>query len=227
MKQIFIIGLIFISQIGFSQIKELYPTSTKQLDLSVAGEKVFNDNLETCKKIWDKMSNGVKYDDLSQQEKDALSKVDETMEDYWDIIGGGCSWYCGGGPKEVTASSYLKSQGENNYEPKNAHDLNYKNVWVEGVAGYGIGEYLLYTFNGASPRINKIIVVNGYVKSETAWENNSRVKKLKVYIDDKPYAILNLKDIRGSQSFKVEPIGNNNRKDFDLLKTKPDWTLKF
>ncbi|MBN1188090.1 MAG: hypothetical protein JXB49_37795 [Bacteroidales bacterium] len=227
MKQILIIGLILLSQIGFSQIKEMNPTSTRILDLSVAGEKEFNDNLEACKKIWDKMSNGVKYDDLSQQEKDALSKVDETMEDYWDIIGGGCSWYCGGGPKEVAASSYLKSQGENNYEPNNAHDLNYKNAWVEGVAGYGIGEYLLYTFEGASPRINEIIVVNGYVKSKSAWENNSRVKKLKVYIDDKPYAILNLKDIRGSQSFKVEPIGNSDRKDWDVLQTKPDWTLKF
>jgi hypothetical protein len=37
-----------------------------------------------------------------------------------------CSWYCGGGPKEVTASSYLKSQGEHHYKPENAHDLNYK-----------------------------------------------------------------------------------------------------
>lgn len=227
MKQILITGLILISQIGFSQTREMDPTSTKQLDLSVAGEKEFNDNLEACIKIWDKMSKGVKYDDLSQQEKDALSKVDETMEDYWDILGAGCSWYCGGGSKEVTASSYLKSQGENNYEPKNAHDLNYKTAWVEGVEGYGIGEYLLYSFGGASPRINEIIVVNGYVKSKSAWENNSRVKKLKVYIDDNPYAILNLKDIRGSQSFKVEPIGNNERKDWDVLKTKPDWTLKF
>jgi len=182
MKQILIIGLIFISQLGFSQIKELNPTSTKLLDFSPEGEKEFNNNLEACEKIWVKMSNGVKYDDLSQQEKDALSEVDETMESYWDIIGGGCSWYCAGGPKEITSSSYLKSQGENNYEPKNAHDLNYKNAWVEGVDGYGIGEYLLYTFSGASPRINEIIVVNGYVKSKTAWENNSRVKKLKVYM---------------------------------------------
>ena len=77
------------------------------------------------------------------------------------------------------------------------------------------------------PRINEIIVVNGYVKNKTAWENNSRVKKLKVYIDDKPYAILNLKDIIGSQSYKVEPIGNSDRKDWNVLKTKPDWTLKF
>jgi hypothetical protein len=227
MKQIIIIGLILISQVGFSQTKEMNPTSTRLLDLSVQGEKEFDKNQEIGMKVMEKLGNGTKYEDLSQEDKDALSKVDETMESYWEIIGGGCSWYCGGGPKEVTASSYLKSQGVNNYEPKNAHDLNYKNAWVEGVDGYGIGEYLLYTFGGASPRINEIIVVNGYVKSKTAWENNSRVKKLKVYIDDKPYAILNLKDIRGSQSFKVEPIGNSDRKDWDVLKTKPDWTLKF
>lgn len=227
MKHYLIIVLILISQVGFSQIKEMNPTSTRLLDLSDKGEKAFNDNLEVCKKIWDKMSNGTKYDDLTQVEKDALSKVDETMEDYWDIIGGGCSWYCGGGPKEITASSYLKSQGTNNYESKNAHDLNYKNAWAEGVAGYGIGEYLLYTFSSASPRITEIIIVNGYVKSQTAWENNSRVKKLKVYIDDKPYAILNLQDIRGVQSFKVAPIGNSDRQNWEVLKTKPDWTLKF
>ncbi len=226
MKKILIIGLILITQIAFSQIKEMNPTSTKQLDLSLEGEKEFNDNLEDCEKIWDKMSNGVKYDDLSQQEKDKLSKFDDSKEDYWDIIGIGCSWYCGGGPKEVSASSYLESQGENNYEPKNAHDLSYKTAWVEGVDGYGIGEYLLYTFDGASPRINEIIVVNGYVKSKTVWENNSRVKKLKLYIDDKPYAILNLQDIRGSQSFKIEPIGND-RDEKGRIITELDWTLKF
>lgn len=227
MKQLLITVLILISQIGFSQVKSMTPTSTRLLNLSIQGEKEFDENQEIGMKVMEKLENGTKYEDLSQEDKDALSKVDETMESYWDILGGGCSWYCGGGSKEVTASSYLKSQGENNYEPKNAHDLNYKNAWIEGVEGYGIGEYLLYTFGGASPRITEIIVVNGYVKSKSAWEDNSRVKKLKVYFDDKPYAILNLKNIRGSQSFKVEPIGNSDRKDWDLLKTKPDWTLKF
>jgi len=223
MKQIFIIGLILISQIGFSQIKEMNPTSTSILDLSVQGEKDFKKNQEAGMIVMKKLSNGVKYDDLSQEDKDALSKVDETLESYWDIIGGGCSWYCGGGPKEVTASSFLKTQGANNYKPQNAHDLNYKNAWVEGVSGYGIGENLIYTFDGATARITKIIIVNGYVKSQTAWKNNSRVKKLKVFINDKPYAILNLQDIRGSQSFSVAPIG----KGWNVPKEEPDWTMKF
>lgn len=227
MKQILIIGLILISQIGFSQIKEMNPTSTNFLEFSSDGEKEFNERIKKYVQVLEKLDSGIELEDLNESEKQLFENFDETMESYWDIMGVGCSWYCGGGPKEVTASSYLKSKGINNYEPKNAHDLNYKNAWVEGAEGYGIGEYLLYTFGGASPRINEIIVVNGYVKSKTAWENNSRVKKLKVYIDDKPYAILHLKDIRGSQSFRVEPIGNSDRKDWDVLKTKPDWTLKF
>ncbi|MDH5609390.1 MAG: hypothetical protein OEY56_07920, partial [Cyclobacteriaceae bacterium] len=223
MKQIIILGLILTSQLGFSQIKEMNPTSTRLLVLSARGEIEFDKNQEIGIKVMEKLGNGTKYEDLTQEEKDALSTVDETMETYWDIIGGGCSWYCGGGPKEVTASSYLQSQGENTYDPINAHDLNYKNAWVEGVEGYGIGEYLLYTFAGASPRITEINVVNGYVKSKSAWENNSRVKKLKVYIDNKPFVILNLKDIRGVQSFKFEPIGNG----WEVGKDESDWIMKF
>jgi hypothetical protein len=227
MKQILIIGLVFIPQVGYSQLKEMNPTSMRLLDFSAQEENEFEKNQNAGMIVIEKLNDGTKYEDLSQEEQDALSKVDETKESYWDIIGGGCSWYCGGGPKAVTASSYLETEEKNNYEPKNAHDLNYKNAWVEGVAGYGIGEYLLYTFSGTSPRINEIKVVNGYVKSKTAWEENSRVKKFKLYVDDKPFAILKLEDIRGEQSFKVEPIGNSDRKDREELETKPDWTLKF
>lgn len=215
------------SQFGFSQIKELYPNSVEIINLSLEGEREFLKNKDEYILISDKLSKGMNYDDLTEKEKSIFSNYSETIEGYWEIIGSGCSWYCGGGTKKVTASSFLKAQGENNYKPQNAHDLNFKNAWVEGTKGYGIGEYLLYTFSGSSPRINEIIVVNGYVKSKTAWENNSRVKKLKVYLNNKPYAILNLKDSRSSQSFKVEPIGNGNRDNLKMLETQPDWTLKF
>ena len=98
---------------------------------------------------------------------------------------------------------------------------------MEGVAGYGIGEFLEYTFGATAPRVTDIIIANGFVKSEAAWANNARVKKLKMYVNNKPYAILNLKDERALQTFKVEPLGNANREDFEALKRKPDWTLKF
>lgn len=218
MKQILIIGLILISQIGFSQIKEMNPTSTNYLEFSSDGEKEFNEGIKKYEQILEKLDSGIKPEDLNESEKKLFENFDETMESYWDIIGGGCSWYCAGGPMEVTASSFLESQGDNNYRPENAHDLSYKTAWVEGVAGYGIGENLVYHFAGSAPRINKIIVINGYIKNPKSWKDNSRVKKLKVYINDKEFAIFNLEDLMCEQSFDVPLLGKYSDEK---------WTLKF
>ena len=206
------------------EIKNLNPSYVHVLDFSDkakaewARRDTLLSQLSSGKKNWNKMTSS---------EQALLSKYGEVYEDIWDIVGGGDGWYNAGGPDEVTASSYLKSQGSNNYEPKNASDLSYKTAWVEGVSGYGIGEFLTYRFSATSPRITEIIIVNGYVKSETSYMNNSRVKKLKVYLNDKPYAILNLEDKIANQGFEVEPIGYSDREDWNVLKTKPDWTLKF
>ncbi|MDO4695509.1 hypothetical protein [Porphyromonas sp.] len=228
MKRVYIILAILLSiQTGYAQIKEMHPTQTERLDLSAKGEKAFEAKAKAIQKIYEKLEKKGGSEALTKKERELLDSYDDTIDSYWSIIGSGCSWYCGGGTKSVTASSHLKAQGSINYLPDNAHDLNYKNAWAEGVPGYGIGEYLLYTFDATAPRINQIIVVNGYVKSKTAWENNSRVKKLKVYINNKPYAILNLKDIRGSQTFDVEPIGNTPRENEEEMQKKGDWTMKF
>ena len=227
MKQLAIVlALFLLTQTGANKIKELNPDSTKTLKFNARMVRKYNDEIRKAKSITEKIGNK-KWDDYTKEEEKASIFLDRNKNDFFDIFGIGCNWYCGGGPKKVTASSHLKQQGKITYRPENAHDLNYKNVWAEGVKGYGIGEYLLYTFEPIAPRITRIIVVNGHVKSEKAWKNNSRVKKLKLYIDDKPYAILKLEDIRGEQTFNVNPIGNDDRNNFDNLKLKPDWTLKF
>lgn len=220
------IAILFVSLVswGHSQVKERQPDSIEFLELNPEDEKNYLADKLVLEKIWEKLKSGKKYADLTAAEQEILDNQVESEESYWDIIGGGCSWYCAGGPKEVSASSFLKAQGDNDYSPENAHDLNYEYAWAEGVAGDGIGEYLLYTFEGASPRITEIKVVNGYVKSETAYKNNSRVKKLKVYYNDQVIGILNLKDIRGTQSFKFDAIGFADRAN---LKEAKDWTLKF
>ena len=49
------------------------------------------------------------------------------------------------------------------------------------------------------------------MKSEKVWKDNARVKKLKMYVNDKPYAILSLKDITAKQLFKLDTLrGNGN-----------------
>ena len=86
--------------------------------------------------------------------------------------------------------------------------------------GKGIGESLTYTFEGKCPRITGVNILNGHVKSATAWKNNSRVKRLRMYYNGKPYAILELDDSRTLQYFEVGTLGF-----FDA--SKPDWTLRF
>lgn len=170
---------------------------------------------------------GLLVDKSEEGEKEFLRSYSEEYETYWDILGVGCSWYCGGGLDTLSASSELKSSNEVTYSSNNIHDLNYKTAWIEGVPGYGIGEYVTYHIPPQNPRITEIIIVNGYVKSEKTWKENSRVKKLKMYIDDKLFAILNLEDTRKEQHFKFEPLGYSDRENWDELIKKPWWTIKF
>ncbi len=202
------------------QATTIYGQGVKNLNPSTINPLHFSDKQqqewEQYKILLEQISSGAKDAvSLTVLEEELLTKY-ETKEDIFEAIGGGCSWYCGGGPQKVTASSHLKSQGANSYVPDNAHDFSYKTAWVEGVAGYGVGEYLTYYFAEQSPRITTVIVANGYVKNRTAYRNNSRVKRLNMYIDNKLYAVLNLKDEISEQIFNVGTIG-----------TKSRWQLKF
>jgi hypothetical protein len=219
--------LVVIPAFALAQAKEIKPTTIRTLDINNEDAARFEKEMKAYEVIIEKLNKGAKLEDLPADEQKLVNETDESAGDYWDILGNGCSWYCGGGPDKVTASSELKGQGTNTYNGINAHDLSYKTAWVEGVAGYGEGQFLKYEFVPESPRITDIIVVNGYVKSEKAYLENSRVKKLKMYVNDKPYAILDLEDKRSSQTFTFQPIGNGNRSDFETLKHQPRWTLKF
>lgn len=160
---------------------------------------------------WEELSN--QYGDDSEE----LSKYDG-ITIYDDLYSGKCSWYCGGEVKSVTASSCLPPVKGFNYKGENAHDFSHESVWA--TKGKGIGESLTYTFEGKCPRITTVNILNGHVKSESAWKANSRVKKLRVWYNGKPYAILALEDSRSLQSFDVGVLGYNDS-------SKPDWTLKF
>ena len=51
---------------------------------------------------------------------------------------------------------------------------------------------------------SEIIIENGYCKTKELWENNGRVKTLKLTFEDGEEYILNLKDTMKPQSFKLE-----------------------
>ncbi|MBQ4819601.1 Hint domain-containing protein [Aquimarina sp. MMG016] len=217
--------LIWTVTISAQEIKMLYPTKIKELNEE--GEKAQLAEEKHYAEVLELLERGIKLEDLPEEDQNIYNLFDEMQGNYWAAGNQGCSWYCGVESMELSASSYLSSQGKSSYIPDNAHDFSYKSAWVEGVEGHGIGEYLLYSFGQENPRITEIIIANGYVKSGAAWKNNSRIRKLKVSVDDRPIAILNLTDQRAVQHFTLDPIGNSDRSNYEQLKTLPRWELKF
>ena len=208
--------------------RQMNPKLGELINKSVQGEQAYQQSLQACTVLMEKADKMGGFEKLNATDRKKLTQCEEMeMKSYWDAVGDGCSWYCGGGPDSIYASSSLAPQSGIQYDASNAHDLSYKTAWVEGAPGNGVGEYLVYRFNPTAPRITTIKIVNGYVKSEKAWQDNARVKKLKMYINNKPFAILNLQDVRNEQIFTFSPIGNANREDWELLATKPAWTMKF
>ena len=181
-----------------SQIKNFYPKKVVKPDLSAKREKEINRQNELLQK---KIPTASEQKELNM----LLEKYGEVVENAWDIIDGGCSWYCGGGNYKIKASSSLGDS----YKVEFANDLSYKTAWVEGKKDEGIGEYLEYYFKNDSPRITEIIISNGYMKSEETWKNNNRVKKIKLYVNGVPLGVLNLKDSRTDQHFSVGTLGHN------------------
>ena len=77
--------------------------------------------------------------------------------------------------------------------------------------------FLEFYFKNNSPRITEIIISNGYMKSETAWKNNNRLKKLRLKVNGKSFGILNLEDSKTDQIFELGTFGRNkNGKDLIL-----------
>lgn len=146
------------------------------------------------------------------------------------------------GDTEITASSELAS-GDERYSVRHLNDSNRNTLWAEGVSGYGIGESISIsennkygdTWNGDGSlyflegditpdirdgymRYTEICVVNGYAKSQKNWEENGRVKRLLLYVEDRPYAYLELEDTMRPQYFSL-PIND--------IKTAEGVTIHF
>lgn len=186
-----------------------------EIDISQAAQERYKQWCKLFNQIY--VNQEIKLENLTSEQRKLFNEFEEG-KGFWETVTGACSWYCGGGPKKQEASSCLSPQNGNTYAASNAHDYDLRTAWVEGVNGYGIGEYLEIFFEPLSPRVTEIIIYNGYFKSDKAWEDNSRVKRLKLYVNNKPYAILELEDIRAAQSFPVEPLQSKVKGEDLVLK---------
>lgn len=202
------------------------------LGLSVSGQNlpaiqpdVFysNNYTKADQAIWQKAldqlskinSGDIDYEQLPEKDK---KMVDSLEMGYGPMTqGAGCSWYCGGGPYKITSSTYLKDEGKITYLPDNIHDFDLFTAWVPDISDGVIGKKINFHFKPFAPRVNEIIIWNGYIKNSDLWKANSRVAKFKMIVNGKPTAILELKDVNKTQSFKIDPIqSTDSTKDLIL-----------
>lgn len=79
---------------------------------------------------------------------------------------------------DVQSSSSLQG-----YDLDNAFDSNEDTMWVEGVRGNGIGEYISISLDEAH-ELNGITIRNGNWKSRDDYEKNNRVKMIQITFSD-------------------------------------------
>lgn len=221
-----------LSQILFSQVKDLYPTKVDNLSFPEDLKKLYEERYT----LYKKQDNKQKLTELERKRLDELinnERLEEHKMSWWDVSGMGCNWYCCGSIDTVIASSNLKNNGKITYIGSNAGDDNYETAWVEGVDGYGAGESVTFYINSGS--VDEIIVSNGYVKTPKAYKENSRVKTLKLYFNNKHIANLHLKDEISDQHFKLWMVfgsyaiyNDDERRWVDLDgKIVQQWSFKF
>lgn len=128
---------------------------------------------------------------------------------------------------EPKCSNSLQSTLNNSYKVENIHDINLSTAWVVGKDNYGIGEYVSFElpYGGNIEQYNGCFVLfNGYCKSLNTWKNNSRVKLLGFYYNDKLMCNIEILDIWHLQYFdmsfyvKSNRYDNGNLKDGDVFK---------
>jgi hypothetical protein len=218
MKKLPLTILLLLNFFLYGQkLKEMKPIKFNKVETNFSDEyvKKYNsdESLKACEKIWSTKS----YKDYTDEDKEILKYCDELAPNPWSKKFQGCSWYCGG--KVDTVNSNIPHE-----LTKNLHDGDYGTCWIADTISRV--NWIEYVFHPISSRVEDIIIVNGYVRNDDLFKTYSRIKKLKMYINNKPIAYLNLEDTNEEQVFRFKPIGHKKDKNYKPLKNTK-WSIKF
>ena len=78
--------------------------------------------------------------------------------------------------------AYL-STSKFSYKPNLTIDGKLETAWLEGAKGNGIGEWILYSSEN-NQTVSAITIFNGYLKNNTTYLNNGRMKKFSLEFSD-------------------------------------------
>ncbi|MCL2260813.1 MAG: fibrobacter succinogenes major paralogous domain-containing protein [Fibromonadales bacterium] len=127
---------------------------------------------------------------------------------------------------EWTASSTLAPQGKTRYDAANLGNGDNSNTWCEGVKGQGIGERVNAKITGfANSHVKSLVIVNGFARNQTTWQNNSRIKKLRLHVGDRHLSDFNVSDNIKPQTINLPetlPLSTNKLDlSFEIMEVYP------
>jgi hypothetical protein len=155
----------------------------------------------------------IKYDDLSEEDQLALDDLNQSGG-YWSVgVSPGPTWSSEFPPQKVQATSTLPASKNADYNVGNLIDEDLRTVWSEGAQGNGIGESISFQYSaknqfGNTTVLTSVTILNGFVKRNDLWKKNGRVKTFKLYINEKPFALLELEDSKAFQTFDLGEISS-------------------
>ena len=207
--------LLLLLNTHFAQVREFEPQIRADFDISPAGIAQFDKDKATYQEL---IKSDTPFENMSKEDQSIV--MDELRFEVGPFYSGivGCSWYCATGPSAYEASSALSASRVSNYAAANIHDFDLQTAWVEGKEDYGIGEEIDIRFDklGEHLKVTHIEINNGYCKSEKAWKENSRVKKLALYVEGKLLGNLNLADTYQKQIFDIGKLEGNSKEKLTL-----------
>lgn len=102
---------------------------------------------------------------------------------------------------KIRASSHLIENKRLNHKAENIADNKKSTSWVEGVKGYGIGQWIEFQIT-----TDQICFLNGFQKNNNLWKMNSRVKSFYVYFNNQKSGTINLLDTMKSQCLVLRKL---------------------
>lgn len=207
-------------------LKVYQPEEIRKIETNFSKEflEKFNspESIKLCEFIYKKMEvNRIYYDDLNAEEKEILQFCDEGKTNPWQIPFSGCSWYCGGRIESIVASNVSDTLMTNRI-----HDKDYGTPWI-GNSNNATKEKITYTFRPESAYVTDIVIVNGFAKTDSLFTEYSRVKRIKLFYNNREVAILNLLDIKDEQVFTLPPMGYTDRRNYEKLEKMKEWSITF
>ena len=205
--------LVYVSQNGGSKI-DGYSNLNGQLDkLLLATEYYENEKYEESIKLLKELFNkedtegGIIKGVVALGAKIKEKTENDTIQVDNKVTSNLITW------DNVYASSHL-IQKSMNYKVENVIDDNPSTAWIEGVSDDGIGQFIQFSSNNTF-RVDKIDIINGFIKNQKTYMKNNRVKKVIIEFSDKSQQVYELED--NNMEYQTIDIGGINTNSVKVI----------